>query len=176
MTAANSAAYASMIYGIGGALTSGIGAYYQSEAQRNALRMQASVDRLNSQIGELQAQEILYGGNRDAVRVRTGGMKARSKATAQMAASGVDIRGGSALSILEEADLLSEDDAAEVKSRAARAAAGARVRAIQGGANAAIAEAGAGSFSPGLSALSAFGAQGAQVAQRWYQYRAKQEG
>lgn len=171
MSTAASSGYAGLIYGIGGALSSGIGAYYQSRAQRHALEMQASVDELNSEVAQLQAEEILYGSRRDATRVRAGGMRARSKATAVAAASGADIRSGSIWSILGESDFLSEDDAAEVRARGNRAAAGVRISAIQRQANAAIGRAGADSYNPGLSALSTFGAQGGLVAQRWYQFK-----
>ncbi len=172
--ASTNLSYAGMIYGLAGAVTNSIQTYYQNRAQQQALRMQASVADLNAQVSDLQAQQILFAGSRDAAKVRAAGLKTRGKAAVSLAASGVDIRGGSAMSILEESDLLSEQDADEIKRRAVGGAAGARIQGIQNRLNAQTGRTSADTFNPGLSALTTFGAQGTQVAARWYQYREKQ--
>jgi len=168
-TQASSQAFAGLIYGLGGAITSGVQAYYQSQAQRQALRMQADVDQLNSEVADLQSQQILFGGARDAARARGRGLTARSKATVALASSGTDIR--SALDLLDDSDILSEEDAAAISAQAKSAASGVRIGAIQSRLNASIGRSGAGTFNPALSGLSLFGAQGAQVAQRWYGFQ-----
>ncbi len=165
------AATASMIYGLGGAVTGAVQAYYQSQAQRQALRMQASVDSLNADIATLQAEQVLFGGRRDEARARGRGLTARGKGAVAIARSGTDIRSDSALAMLDETDLLSEEDAQAIRAQAESTAAGVRIGAIQGRLNASIGRSSANTFNPGLSGLSMFGAQGAQVAQRWYTYQ-----
>ncbi len=95
---------AGAIFGVGGAITGGIGSYFSALGQKNALRFQAQIDDQNAlhtaSAGVDQASQVLQ---------RGGQMMATQKAS--MAANGVELGDGSAAQVVASTDTMRQVDA-----------------------------------------------------------------
>ena len=110
-----------------GVTASAIGAYNQSVAAKNQAKYQAQVAKNNATMAEYAAQDASNRGAEEAAKVAANARRVRSRQVAAIASSGIDITSNSSQSLLEDTDFLSAQDAAQVRSNAARQAWGYRV-------------------------------------------------
>lgn len=108
---------------------SALSAYSSARTQKKTAEYQAQVDRNNASTAEWQAADAVQRGNAAAAGERRKGQQTLGTQRAAMAAAGLDISSGSALSILEDTDYFNEADQLTIKSNAAREAWGYKVQA-----------------------------------------------
>lgn len=145
-----------------------VSSYYSAQANKEALNLQASIADINAQTAESQAQATLAAGTRQVVqtRLRTGQLKSSQRAA--MAANGVDLGEGSALTVQTSTDVMGEIDANTVKANAVRAAWGYRTEATNYSNQALMARSSASAISPVSSAVTSLLGGATQVATSWY--------
>ncbi|OJU87090.1 MAG: hypothetical protein BGO13_13900, partial [Burkholderiales bacterium 66-5] len=96
-----------------------------------ALEYSAQADDLQARLSELQAQSSLLQGERKEQGSRLQYAQAKSKATASMAARGLDLGQGSALAVRNSVDLMSERNAIAIQQDSLMAAFGHRMQSAQ---------------------------------------------
>jgi hypothetical protein len=106
-----------------------LAAYSSAKNQKKQGEYQAQIDRNNASAAEWQAADAVQRGNAAAATERRKGQQTLGTQRAAMAAAGLDISSGSALSILEDTDYFNEADQLTIKSNAAREAWGYKVQA-----------------------------------------------
>lgn len=111
-----------------GVVSSAIGAYYSSKAQREDLDFQARMAEINSRMAESQAQNALLAGQREEQKAKLATANIESSQRAAMAANGVDLSVGSAQNVLASTKLIGEVDAQTIRSNAIAQAWGYRVQ------------------------------------------------
>jgi hypothetical protein len=155
-----------IVLGIGGALTSAVGAYYSVLGQRYQLRSQAlsrdfeaSIAGFNARAAERDAQALIQAGQqrKGLSTLRFGQLKAASRT--RTAAAGVQAGVGSAAEVQASIEAVKEIDSLTIELNAVRAAGAARTRAVDfrnralfARVSAANARRSAGALSPGLAA------------------------
>lgn len=100
----------------------------QAAGEAASLEYAAQVDDLQAQLAELQAQSSLLQGERKEQGSREQHAQAKSKATASMAARGLDLGEGSARAVRTSVDLLSERSAIAIQQDTLMAAFGHRMQ------------------------------------------------
>ena len=85
----------------------------QASAQKKALKQQARAE-------DDAAKDALARGTEESNRKRLIGARERSEQAARMAANGVSITSGDALDVLDEAALITEEDAFSIRTNAGR--------------------------------------------------------
>lgn len=169
-----------------------VSAYGSAQTQKQTAKYQAAVAENNQKAAEWQAQDAVQRGNAAADQARRKGTQTLGSQRAAMAAAGLDISTGSALSILEDTDYFNQVDQATIRDNAAREAWGYKVQANNSAASAQMynstasninplfegVKAGVGSYyaggggksggttSPGTNA--SYLGQGGQVDSTWY--------
>lgn len=153
---------------IGGALMGASTAYNNSKASQLGAELNAQIQRNNAELADWQARDALARGDRNASQSRMKTRQLKGTQRARMAANGVDLGEGSALSILDDTDYFGEIDAGTIKDNAAKEAfalraqaAGLRIDSANYGARAAMER-------PGTAALTSLLTSGGKVADRWY--------
>ena len=175
---------AGIILSAAGAITSTIGAFYaadlaktQAESQALTYEYQKNIAFINVRVAEMNAQQALLAGERQAgaVSMQYGQMK--SSARASMAARGVVLGEGSAQEIIASTDLMKEVDMLTINANAVRAAEAARMQKVSiqnesllAGTSADISRLQGGAISPWSAAGSSLISGGSQVAAQWYKY------
>lgn len=167
MSATTLASVAAMT-SVAGLGMSTIGAYKQSQAQKQAYEYQSAVARNNAQIAEWQAADALERGARSEQSQRLKAAQLKGAQRARMAANGVALDEGSPLAILQDTDFMNEQDALTIRDNAAREAWGHRVGAANAMSDAGMLGARAGAENPMLSAGSTFLSGAGSVASSWY--------
>ncbi|MEM7741149.1 MAG: hypothetical protein AAF225_10150 [Pseudomonadota bacterium] len=99
---------------------SAIGSGVSTYSKVAAGRAQASINRYNARVQEVQAQDARYRGSVEETQQRLAGAAQLSRAKVVMAANGVDISSGSPLSVLEGQAMLNEIDAQIIRTNAER--------------------------------------------------------
>lgn len=127
---------------------SALSAYGQARTQKKQNEYQAQVDRNNAAAAEWQATDAVQRGNAAAADQRRKGQQTLGTQRAAMAAAGLDISSGSALSILEDTDYFTEADQGTIKSNAAREAWGYKMQASNSIASAGLRASAADSINP----------------------------
>jgi hypothetical protein len=159
-----------LIMGAVGTLTSSIGAYYSTLAQRYQLRSQAldlefqgSIANINARAAERDAHIALEAGRHEkaASTLRYG--QAKESVRAQTAAAGVQAGVGSAAEVQASIELAKQTDSLTIERNAFRAAGASRARAVDFRNQALLSRVSAGNLrrfaktmKPGLSALTSF--------------------
>lgn len=118
-----------MIAGAASGAMNTVGAYYAASGQRSALRMQARLDEINAQIADAQARDALRKGERSEQMLRQEAAQLRSRQRVGMAAGNVDLGSETAAAVLTSTDVMSEQDAREIKLNAIRESWGYRTEA-----------------------------------------------
>lgn len=90
----------------------------------------AQIDERNAQLNELQAQSVMLRGQQKEQDTRMQYAQAKSKATASMAARGLDLGEGAALQVRAGYDLMSENTAIQIQQSVLMDAFGQRVAAM----------------------------------------------
>lgn len=129
---------------------------------------QEQVARMNQKFSEDQARAEALAGNAEATTLKLKAAKFAATQKAQFAANGVDVESGSALDVLADTRLMSDEDAAVIKNNAARRAAGAAAQAANYGAQASAISSGrnwqtAGTLLGGAAKAAGYGIQGYQA-------------
>lgn len=106
-----------------------VSAYGQARTQKQTADYQSKVAANNQKASEWQAQDALQRGNAAADMARRKGSQTIGSQRAAMAAAGLDISSGSALSILEDTEYFNQLDQVTIKDNAAREAWGYKVQA-----------------------------------------------
>ena len=144
-------------------LVSARGAYVQSKADQGQANYQAGVARNNATMADYAAKDAIERGGEAANRSNQQYRQLRGKQVVAMAANGIDIGEGSALSILEDTDMLASIDATTIRNNAARQAWGYRVEGQNYGSSAKMYDASADAENPLLSAGTSLLGGAAQV-------------
>lgn len=153
-----------------GAINSAIGSYYQAQAQKNNLRFQADMAKINAQIAEGNAQATMLAGQRQAQNVMMRGAQMKSAQKTGFAANGVDLGSRSALNVLTTTDYMTETDRNTIEANAIRAAWGYRTQSINDRNTSLLAGTAADQISPMGSGVSSLLGNSGRVAESWYKY------
>lgn len=105
-----------------------VSSFQQANASKKQNEYQAAVASNNAQVAEWQANDAIQRGNVAATNERRKGQQQMGTQRAAMAAAGLDVSTGSALSILEDTDYFNQTDQQTIRSSAAREAYGYRVQ------------------------------------------------
>jgi hypothetical protein len=159
---------APMAFMIAAAVASAASSYKNAQAEKQAAKYQAQVAGNNAKAAEQQAVDALQRGDMASQQVRRKYDQLGGTQRAAMAARGLDIGEGSALSILEDTAYFGELDQRTVRANAAREAWGYRVQGSNFQANSMFLQSQSDNTNPLMSAgLSLLGSSG-QVAGKWY--------
>jgi hypothetical protein len=153
----------SLISQTAGGIGQTVGAYYQAQGQRTALKLQARIAEVNAKIAEGQARDALMRGERQEQASRMSAAQLRSTQRATMAASGVDLGSETSAAILTSTDYLSEMDANQIRANALRDAWGYRMEAVTQRGSAGVSRATARGISPMGDALGTLLTSASQV-------------
>lgn len=150
------------------AASSGLGSYFGARSERNNLRHQAAMDRINAQVTELQARDAMLQGQRreQSSRLKTAALKSSQRVA--LAANGVDLGEGSAANILTSTDYLGEMDANAIAADAIKSAWGYKVESTNLRNRAAMSDANAFGVSPGAAAGTSLLGSATSVAGHYY--------
>jgi hypothetical protein len=105
-----------------------VSAFAAAKTQKAQAEYQGKVAANNAKAAEWQAEDAIQRGNAAADNVRRRGGQTAGSQRAAMAAAGLDIGTGSALSILEDTDYFNQLDQNTVRDNAAREAWGYKVQ------------------------------------------------
>jgi hypothetical protein len=153
-------------FGVG---MSSVGAYFSAKSQKATLRHQAAMAEINASIVDSNARNITRAGTIEESRIKLAGAQTKSSQRAQIAGSGIDIAGSNtALARLTGTDLITEVDAATIRSNALRAAWGQRMEASNLRRGAASMRTQASTISPFMSGATSLISGAGEVARSWY--------
>jgi hypothetical protein len=159
---------ASLALGIGGALSSGIGSFYQAKANKYQLQTQAVIDDTNARISEMGAQSALNQGQKEIANLTLQAGQLKSSQRASMAANGIDLGTGSAAEVQASTDIMKEIDVNQANANTVKNAWGYRMQGVNYQNQSLAARAGASSISPIGSATTSLMSGATQVASNWY--------
>jgi len=97
-------------------------AYQQSEARKEQGEYNAVIARNNAKMAEYQAEDAVQRGEVDAINARRKAAAIKSDQRATMAARGLDLGEGTALSLLDQTDYFSKVDQGTIRGNAGKEA------------------------------------------------------
>ena len=147
------------------------GAYRGAQAEIEAAKYQAQVDRNNATIAGWQAKDAISRGYEEERRRRLMTRQGKGASVASMAARGLDVSEGSALNILTDIDMIGEQDALFIRDNAAKEAWGFNVQKQNYMNNPDLLKNRADAISPWKAAGSTLLTGAGQVASSWYRYK-----
>ena len=153
---------------IGGALSSAIGGFFASEAQKYQLETQAIIARTNARIAERGAQSTLDKGNKDIASLTLKAGQVKSAQRAAMAANGIDLGVGSAAETLASTEIMKEIDKNTLNANAVRSAWGQRLEGVSFQNEAIASQNAANSISPWMNAATSLLGSASEVSSQWY--------
>lgn len=103
--------------------------YAQAGALREQGAYQAQQLEFNARVGELQAEDALARGDREAGAARKAGKQVRGAQRAALAAQGIEVDSGTAATVQDETTAMAEEDARTIRTNAWREAWGFRAQA-----------------------------------------------
>lgn len=106
------------------------GSQQESEAIRQAGQANARIFDVNARFSELQAEDAIRRGDREALALRGEGRRLRGAQRAAYAGQGVDVNSGAPVEVGAGTDMLLEQDVQAIKSNAWREAWGLKVQAL----------------------------------------------
>jgi len=151
-----------------GGVMSVIGAFAGAISQRQTLKFQAELARINEAIAESNARAALMMGQREEQRSRLSTAQMKSTQEVGYAAAGVDLGVGSAARVRTSTDFMGEIDANTIHANAVRAAFGYRTQSTNFGMEASIRSTAGNAVSPWLQAGSSLLTGAGKVAAGWY--------
>lgn len=107
---------------IAGAVSGVLGSYSSSKATKQAYEYQAKVNENNAKIAEWQAADAITRGQKSEQQLRLKAAQLKGSQRAGMAARGVSLDEGSPLSILQDTEYMTENDALTVRDNASKEA------------------------------------------------------
>lgn len=153
---------------IAGLATGVMSARQQAKLTQQGYDYQAQVNKNNAQIAEWQAQDALARGAKAEQNQRLKTSQLAGAQRARLAASGVALDEGSALSILQDTEFMGEMDAANIRDSAQRDAWGYRTQGANYRSDASFLSSRAGSISPNSAAFDTLLTGAGTVADSWY--------
>jgi len=159
---------AGIYMGIGGALSSMVGSYYQAQAQKSAIEYQATVAQTNSMLAEKAAQSTLLQGQYNANRTQLMTASMLGTQRAGFAANGVDLGEGSAARVLTSTEMMGSLDAQMQTANAVRQAWGYRQQSTNYGNEALFSGSVASGMSPLAAGVGSLLTGASMVARNWY--------
>lgn len=152
-----------------GVFNGGIGAYFASLGQKNAMKTSANIADINARMAEDSAQSALLAGQREEqnIDIRTTNTLGAEKAS--YGASGVDVNGGGSVgAVMSTTQIMGESDAITAKANAVRTAWGFRTQAVSDKNQALADRATADGISPGMAASGSLLTGASSVASSYY--------
>jgi ribosomal protein L9 len=150
---------------------SAYGAYNSAQGQKQSLEYQSKVDANNATVGEWQAQDAEKRGQDDAARARRANSQQRGAQRTALAANGLDLNSGSALSLLDDTEYFGAVDQQTVANNTTQEAWALRNRAANFTAASNLHKTGASNISPGFAAGSSMLSSASSVADKWSMYK-----
>lgn len=150
-----------------------VSAFSGSSSNKNAYEYQAAVNRNNAMIAEWNAQDVIRQGQQEEDDMRRKAASLKGSQRASLAARGLDISEGSALNILSDTDMMTENDAITIKNNTNKKAWAYRVQGNNDTANAELLQMRADSESPLMAGGGALLSGLGTVADRWYASKGK---
>lgn len=160
----------------GGALFSTIGAYNQSKATKASFEYQAAVERNNAVLAQQQSADAIRRGQQAEGNVRLRAAQVTSAQRARLAANGVALDEGSALSLLQDTEYMAEQDALTVRDNARREAWGYGVQGQNATNNASLLGTRASNESPGMVLATGLLSGAGAVADGWMRRKTASDG
>lgn len=111
-----------------GAIT--VGAVSQASALKLQAEQQSRTASLNQRLADLQAEDVLRRGEKEARRAQAGGQRLVGRQRAALAAQGIDISSGTALAAQEDVAEITAREALTIRNNAWREAWGLRIGAV----------------------------------------------
>jgi hypothetical protein len=156
-----------------GLMLTAYGMQQQAQGQKNLANYNAQVADGNAKMAEYSAQDAIRRGDEEAAAIRRNADMLKGSQRASMAARGLDLTQGTAQELQDQTDFFAQTDMATARNNAQREAWAARVHGANFASEAAMQRATARSISPGLAfGTSLLGGAG-QVADKWYQNKAR---
>ena len=165
-------AISSLTAQVAGGIGSTVGAYYQAQGEKTALKLRARMNEINASIAEGQARDVLLRGERAQQGVMMGAAQLKSRQRAAIAASGLELGSESAIALQSTTDYLSEMDVNTIKANALREAWGYRMEGTNLRGAAAVERATARGISPAGAAFSTLLTSAGQVAGSYATFKA----
>jgi hypothetical protein len=153
------------------AAMSAYGAYNSAKGQQQQLDYQGKVADANAKRAEFAAQDAEERGQKEGQLARQRANAMTGAQRANLAARGMDLTGGSALSLLEDTEYLGAVDQATVKDNTSKEAWRIRNQRDDYSSSAAANRTGAGNVNPGLSLATSLVNSGASVSSNWSKYK-----
>lgn len=170
--------YASLGTGVtaAGALSTAVGSYHAARTNKRNAELQALASEESARLAEWEAKDAVRRGERveDASRLKFG--RVRSAQNAALASSGFDLGAGSALDLLDDTEIASDIEAANIRENTGREANAAQNQARQFRNQARFQRAGAAGISPNAAAAQSLITGAGQVASSWYSYNQRTRG
>lgn len=146
-----------------------VGAFFGAAMQKSALKSQARIDEINARIMDGNARAEVQRGVFLESATRMKGSRLKSSQTARFARNGIDIAGSpSAQAVITGTDVVTEVDAANIRTNALQAAWGQRFKAGDFRRHATSARASAAGISPFMAGFTSLVEGAGQVAASWY--------
>jgi hypothetical protein len=155
-----------------GAVVGAIGQRNAAKGQQQALDHQAKVDANNATVAEWQAQDAEKRGQDDAARARRENSQRRGAQRVALAANGLDLNEGSALSLLDDTEYFGQVDQKTIADNTSREAWALRTRSQNFADASAVHKTAAGNINPNLAAGTSLLSSAASVGKRWEAYKA----
>lgn len=150
-----------------GLLSSASSAQMAAESQKEQLRVQAAMANVNSNLGEQQAQQAIDAGQLEESKSRVATANLKGSQRAAMAANGVALDEGSALSAQTSTDIMGEIDANTIRTNALMQAWGYRTQSSNARAQAMTTAAAGNAINPGSAWTSTLLGGAGTVAASW---------
>lgn len=114
-----------------GAASTAANAYSQSQAYKAQGAYQAAIASTNSKLAEMQADEAITVGNRNASKIESLTKRQTGSIRTALAGSGVDLSSGTAQQLIAASEQVGKEDIQTIKNNAMRAAWGYKTQSIQ---------------------------------------------
>jgi hypothetical protein len=158
------------------AAVSAYGAYNTAKGQQQQLDYQGKVADVNAKRAEFAAQDAEERGQRESQQARQRANAMTGAQRASLAARGMDLTGGSALSLLEDTEYLGAVDQTTITNNTNKEAWRLRNQREDYQSSAQANRTGAGNVNPGLSLATSLVNSGSSVASSWDKYKAGSAG
>jgi len=156
---------------VGSAAMSAYGAYNTAKGQQQALNYQGQVADVNAKRAEFAAQDAEARGQKDLQTARQRASAMTGAQRASLAARGMDLTGGSALSLLEDTEYLGAVDQTTIKDNTSKEAWRIRNQGEDYKSSAQASRTAAGNINPGLSLATSLVNSGSSVYSEWDKYK-----
>lgn len=160
--------YQSFSLNFGSAISGFFGSYFGAQTQKENLKAQMAIARLNADLARMDAEFAMMKGEKDIANLTLKAGNLKGAQTARLAASGVDITTGSAAELLKSTDIMKDADVQTIKMNALRESWGYKMQAVNYTNQATIAGSAASGINPMLEGTTNLLGAAGKVASSWY--------